>query len=400
MANTLPSTIRGKVLQDRAYWWWSLAAQLTRLPAYMVSLAFVVAGVAAVGTFSLGGAMVTAYIGAQVCGAPWVGRWLDHQPLRRGISSLLVLSTVVLLCLAGGLLWHSPAILVLLFAALAGGSTAGMSGAMRALLSRTIAPDALSVAVAFDAIVIEIMVVLAPVLVSVVALLTPFGGVLFMAGLTALAALLVQRVKTRVEDQAIPSSPLVATGTALWRSPEFLLWLFVSLAFGHVIGAVETCALPLSERLGSTTFGAPLLLGLIAMTSAPSGLLFAYLGHRVATHRLPFALLLLCLLAACGIALGLAANWWMTIGSVLLLGMGLAPLNVARSLDVERVAPPGRASEAFSTVAAAHGVGYALGGLALALLPVPFAVASGIVSVLLALLAAGVLLKRNTGRTS
>ena len=400
MAKTPPSTLRGKALQDRAYWWWSLAAQLTRLPSYMVALAFVVAGAAAAGTFSLGGAMVTAYIGAQVCGAPWAGRWLDHQPLRRGISSLLALSTVVLLCLAGGLIWHSPAILLFLLAALAGGSTAGISGAMRALLSRTIAPEALSLAVAFDAIVIEIMVVLAPVLVSVVALLTPFGGVLFMAVLTALAALLVKRVKTRVEEQAIPSSPPVAAGTALWRSPEFLLWLFVSLAFGHVIGAVETCALPLSERLGAGTFGAPLLIGLIAMTSAPSGLLFAHLGHRVATHRLPFALLLLCWLAACGITLGLAANWWTTIGSVLLLGIGLAPLNVVRSLDVERVAPTGRASEAFSTVSAAHGVGYALGGLALALLPVTFAVASGIVSVLLALAAAGVLLKRDTGRTS
>lgn len=395
MAKSLGAAPLSIVLRDRGYWQWSVATQLTRLPAYMTSLAFVLASAGATGTFALGGAMVTAYVVAQTGSAPLLGRWLDRQQPHRAVARLLALSSSALLGLVVGLGVHLPGVVIIVLAVAAGICTAGVAGAMRSLLSHTVAPDALSSAIAFDAVVIEIMVVVAPLLVSVVALFSPFGGVILMAIITALAALSVRRLRGRVDEPALKVAPSVLRSSSLWRSPRFFAWLVISLAFWHVIGAVETCALPLSVRLGGATFGATALIGLIAITSVSGGLIFAHFGHRLTTPRLPTALLILVVLAACGVALGFSTTWAMTIVSVLILGVGLVPLNVMRSLDVEEVAPEGRAAEAFSTVSAAHGLGYALGGLALALTPVPLAVASGTISVGLALVASLFLVRRS-----
>jgi hypothetical protein len=260
---------------------------------------------------------------------------------------------------------------------------------MRALLSQAVPPHLVAPALAIDATIVELVVVTAPLLVAVTAAPSPPGAIIAMAGGTAIAAVLVCGLRRPVPTTPAPAiaGASAAIGPrALWRNRRFAFWIAVGVAFGYALGTAEIGALPRALRLGGGSREAAALIAVLAISSALSGIVYASVAHRVALGAVGRASILLAVLVAGTVELGLSANWAMAAGAMVTLGLCTAPLTTVQSQAAEADAPAERQAEAFGILYAASGMGYALGGLFLALLPVREMLLFGAASALLALM--------------
>lgn len=383
-----PTPVR-VLLAHRGYWHWSASAFVGRLPPLMVPLAFVLVGTYTSGSPAVGSLMVTVYILSEVCCAPLAGRLLDRVGPAVGLPRVLGVAVVVLCGLALASALRAPAPVLFLLVALAAALGAGASGAMRALLSQTVPPQLVAPALAIDAIAVELVVVSAPLLVAVTAAPSPPGAIIAMAGATAIAAALVRGLRRPVPTTPAPASAgaLAAIGPqALWRNRRFAYWIVVGVTLGYAIGTAEIGALPRALRLGGGPREAAALIAVLGISSALSGLVYANVAHRFALGAVGRASILLAGLVVGTVELGLSAHWAMAAGAMVTLGLCCSPLGTVQSQAAEAAAPAERKAEAFGILYAASGVGYALGGLLLALLPVREMLLFGAASALLALM--------------
>lgn len=383
-----------ELLGNHHYWRWSVSAQLTRLPVLMIPLAFVLVGTYSSGTYAVGGIMVTAYIITEVCCASIVGRLLDWIGLFPGISCLLGLAALSHFGLAISFTLKAPVPLLILLAVLVGTFTAGVPGTMRSLLSKAIPSRLLAPALAIDSTLVEVVVVIAPLLVSVTAIWSPVGALVAMASVTALAGLLVYGLRGIACAAPQADRRDLAVPKTFWHNSRFLFWVVVNMAFGHAIGTAETCALPLSNRLGGNAFGAALLLATLAVTSALSGVAYASFSHWIRIRTIYQACILLTLLTIGCLVLGLSTSWVTAISAMIILGICTAPLNTVQTQGAEAEIPAARKSEAFGILYSANGVGFALGGIFLALLPLSATLITGGASAIGALILTPLLLRR------
>jgi len=389
------SPLRALLVQSN-YWRWSVATQMTRLSPLMMSLGFVLAGAYATGTYAAGGLMVTAYEIAQVGASRVAGRLLDRLGPAIGAPRLLGLAGIALAGLAAAVAFKAPAPLLVLLAGVAGALPAGISGGMRSLLSDTVTPRLLAPALAIDATIIDVVVVTAPLLVLAVDVVAgPPGVLVAMVGATVVAAFLVRGLRDAVTGPSNANVPSVRGRWSVSSNPRFVFWLLVSLAFGQALGTAETCALPVAARLGGGTVQAVGLVAALALTSALAGILYAAFAHRLAAGAFLRACALLGLLIAGSIGLGLATDWVTTVAAMIALGLGAAPLNTVRSQAAEAEVPPACKTEAFSVLFATQIIGFALGGLFLAILPLKATLIAGGASGIAALILSPLLLHRH-----
>lgn len=390
------------LLAHRGYWRWSLTRQLARLPVFMASLAFVLVSTYSTGSPTPGGLMVTAFILGQTFLAPVAARLIDRLGAATGAKASLGLSAAMLLGLATAVSLKAPVSVLVLLAGLAGLLMAGQSSATRAMLSETVPTTLVGQALAIDTVLLEVLVVTAPLLAAGAAAVSPPFAVFVMAACHAAAALLI-RTKHRQQTSSIPGetlTPAVKTraSNSLWRNPRFIFWLVASTAFGHAIGTAETAVVPLVIHLGGSTGEGATLLAMEAGASALAGLTYATLSNRLSAGALSRASVMLAMMAVSCIGLALAPNL-VSVGVLLaVLGSCIAPFDVVRSQAAENEAPHDRKSEAFSLIGATHALGFSLAGLALAILPLRVMLIAGGISGCLALTLAPILMRQGRVR--
>ncbi len=398
-----PSRPLLSLLAHRGYWRGSASAQLVRVLPLMAPLAFVLVGADVAHSQAVGGVMVTVYIMSEVLFAPLAGRLLDRVGPARGTPRMLGVAAIALCGLAVAVTLRAPALVLFLLAALAAGLAAGAPGALRTLLSQAVPPHLLVPALAIDSTVIEGVVVTAPLLVAATAAPATAGAIIAMAAATAAAAFLVRGLR-RAAGVPTSEEPAGATTPAraqpLWRNRRFIFWMIVGVAFGHALGTAETGALPLARHFGGGTREAAALIAALAVSSAVSGIVYAGVAHRIALEPTRQARILLALLVVGAVGLGRASSWVTAAGAMAVLGLATAPLGTVRSQAAEADAPPERKAEAFGMLYAATGVGYALGGVFLALLPLDDMLMVGAVSAVIALLVAPALGRHRVSRSS
>ena len=147
--------------------------------------------------------------------------------------------------------------------------------------------------------------------------------------------------------------------------------------------------------LGGGTREAALLIAALSVCSVSSGLAYVGLSHRLRISPPVQASALLALMVIGSAGLGMSNTWTTAAAaSMALLGFCAASLYTIRSVASEDDMPPARRAEGFGTLFAANGLGFALGGLLLALLPLQWMLISGGGSALVALLAAPVVMRR------
>lgn len=422
-----------ELLSYRAYWRWALATQLLRLPTFMASIAYVLVSIELLGGPSVGGLLLTVMFVTFEFSAPFAGRLVDRLGVAKWAPRLLMLTAVGRLLLAGAFAIDAPVwalvVIVAVFAAL--GSGAG--GIVRVMLGRTVPERMLARALAVDATLVEFVVIGAPFLVALAALAGGLSPLVVMALFTAAGAALLwtlgRGASGRPEPDAQPGPAGQAPGgpdgaaaagapegaaaaggpegaaaarrsrsRSIWRNPQYVFWVLVAFAFGHVLGTAEIGALPAALELGGDNLIGAALVATLAGGSALTGMLYAWLGAKIKLgYRAQTAVLLGCMTAS-AVVIALPAGWLVIFAGFFALGLCTSPINTVRSYAAGLALPKDRQVEGFAAIDAANGLGFALAGLLLTLLPLSAMLGAGVVMPLVALVLLPVLLLRRPDR--
>ena len=331
---------------------------IARLPLAMFSIALLVNAQRLTGSFAVAGVVSGAYAISGAFSAPLLGRLVD----RFGQTVVLICGAMLtaLLLIATGLLPPGTAPLVLVVLAMATGlATPPLEACIRTLLPVIVGdPEALPALFAFEATVLELTFVFGPPLALGLGAAWSTGGALVVSGLVMLGgtvAFAAQPASRRWR----PGHQLPRPRGGSLRSPAIRMLVLILIGTGTVFGATEVGVTAAAKALGSTAVGGPLL-ALWGLGSLLGGIVATRLGGGA--RRAGGLTVLLAALAVGHGALVLTTGSAVAIGVVILLaGATIAPSDASISAMVDRAAPAGTQTEAFSWLFTASLTGAALG---------------------------------------
>jgi predicted MFS family arabinose efflux permease len=339
-----------------------LASALGSLAIGMAVLAIILLAREATGSFAQAGRVVGAFGIANALGALAQGRLMDRhgQPRVLRAAALGHLAALVALVVAAG--ERAPAWVLALCAALAGLCLPQAPAAMRSVWNALVEDAELrQTAYALVAIVFEVAVMSAPVVVAgVAALASPSAAVIASAACAVGGALLFASTRASHEWRGTAHGagwlgPVVAAG---------MRTVFIVMgAFGAALGVLQVAVPAFAAEHGSAELGG-LLLGALSAGSLAGGLVYGARSWPGApAARLPVLLLVL----AAALALLAVADRPLVLAALLLVaGLLIAPVATVGSTLLDTVAPPGTATEAFALmimgIVAGNAAGNALGG--------------------------------------
>ncbi|MFK0154258.1 MFS transporter [Streptomyces sp. NPDC090493] len=324
-----------------------------RLPSGMAPLAVVLVGLD--GGYRTVGALAACYLLANAAGGPVLGRLVD----RWGQTGVLTVS--VLIATAGFAL-----ILVkdgqVLGAAIAGFARPPLDATQRSLF-RSLMPDREHerVALALDASAQELVYIVGPLTVGVVAWVASAQVALVATGVIGLAGTLLvvasppSRAWRPTRRAADWLGPLRSTG---------LRRLYAAMACAGVpMGAITPVAVRMSDRLQAPGL-AGLLPAALSVGAVVGGIVY---GARMWPGPVYGHLMVLCAVWAAGwLPLLAAASPLTAVAACLVPGAAMAPLLSAAYLLIAHSAPQGMATEAAALLVAALDIGCAAGTAAVA----------------------------------
>jgi MFS family permease len=333
-----------------------LSAVVGRMPTGMAGLAIVLLVRAAGGSYAVAGMVAGAYSAALAVTSPLLGRLVDRVGQTRVLAGCAVASALSFGALAVAGRGASPLVLAGL-AALAGAAIPPVGACMRALWSGLLGQGGqLQAAFAVESTVQELIFVVGPPLVALLAaVFSPSvavlgTAVLLLVGTGVFAATPVSRAwrpRRRAADWA-----------GALRSPGIRAVLATIVLLASAFGTVDVTVVAGAEQLGSRTYAGPLL-ALWALGSMVGGLVF---GSRAADRGPEQRMIPLLALVVAGIALLAVASGLVQLGAgMVLAGLGIAPAIACLYLLVDRLAPAGTVTEAFTWVTTAFSTGFAIG---------------------------------------
>jgi predicted MFS family arabinose efflux permease len=342
-----------------------VATAVGRLPIGISGLAILLYVQEVSGSFADAGVAAGALALGSAAGAPLAGRLIDW----RGERALLPLAFVH----AGGLLlvWAlgagGAAAAVLAVAAFAAGvAIPPLSSVLRSrwplLLSDR--PELIPSAYALDSVLIELIFVTGPLLTTVTVATVGAQYALAVSAACVLGGtfMLLAGLHGRVRPAA-PEAGSRRLGLGPLAAPGLRTLVLASLPVGFAFGTIEVVLPAFSAEEGHREL-AGVLLAVWAGASGVAGLVYG--ARRTRAPLTAVHLRLACVLPIATACL-LAASSPLTMGLlVVIVGLPIAPLIASRNQLVERVAPPGTATEAFTwpltALVAGVSFGAAVGG--------------------------------------
>jgi MFS family permease len=337
-----------------------LISIVARLPLTMLGIGVLVHAEHLTGSFAAAGVVAAAYAVSLGVGGPLLGALVD----RRGQTMVLLASAtsaaVVLVALAP-LPAGTPLPLLVVLTLLAGLATPPVGACVRALYPELLDDADVRAAFAVDASAVELTWIAGPPLALGLGVLWSTGGALVVAALVVLlgtAAFAAQPVSRVWRPRPVARR---RRGGAL-RVPAVRTLVLALVAVGALFGAVEVAVAAASEAGGSAAAAGPLL-GIWGAGSLLGGLLAARAGGGAQSAA--GLTLVLAGLTAGHLALVPAAGSVLAMAAVLLVaGAAIAPAYASIYAMVERSAPEGTVTEAFSWLATAAAIGTSLGAAA------------------------------------
>jgi predicted MFS family arabinose efflux permease len=330
-----------------------------RLPNATAAIAIVLFVRAEGGTYSLAGGLAAAYGVANAVGQPVLGRLVDvhGQPRVQLPAALLSALSMAAFAFTG----TDPLPLAYAAVAAAGLFTPPLEGGLRALWPSVLRKeDQVHTAYAMDAVAQEIMFTVGPLLVTLcVSLWSAQAALLVLNVVGVLGAL---TVVVSQPSRAWRSAPREAHWLGALRSPGLLALLGAFLFVGIALGSITVASVPYADDNGGDAVYGWLMaaLGLGALIGG------VFYGARQWTGEPARRLqALVALLAICYLPLMLMPG---AVGMTLLTvlaGVFLAPAIACAFVLVDRHAPRGTVTEAFSWLVTTFTVGASVGtGLA------------------------------------
>lgn len=339
-----------------------VTAFLGRLPLAMSQMGALLLVSSATGSYAAGGLAAGALAVANAVTAPLSGALADRFGQRPVVLVQALVGGVGLVTLVA-LASASAPTRTLVVAAAAAGAFLPQVGPLarvrwRPITARTGArqPQLVATAFSYEGAADEASFVLGPALLgALVVVAAPGAGLLLAAGLLIVfGCWFALHPSARLTHAAREGSPSRAR---LWTGALVVL-LVAQLLIGMVFGSVQTGTTVLATAGGKAGL-AGLVHALLGVGSVAAGLALAAVPERVthATRVLVSAAALLVL----GLPLLLVGSLGSLVVVVLLLGFAVAPYMITNFTLAERTAPPSRVGAAMTLLAAATGLGYAVG---------------------------------------
>lgn len=345
------------VLTVPGAWQFSASAFVARLPISMLGIGIVLLISGTRDSYSDAGAVAAAALVAGSLVAPLQARVADRLGQPRVIAPLLVVHAVALSLGVWAAVTGASLVLVMAAAALAGASLPQFGSFVRVRWTVQLSGTGrLPTAFALESVLDEVIFVVGPVLVTLVA--TSVSPVLAVLG--TLAFTLGGGVAYLTCRGTVPPRHTPALGVSrerlAWRTLAPLAVAFTAL--GTVFGAVEVSTVAFADQAGRPG-AAGLVLAAFAAGSLAAGLVFGALATGGPSRRrlvvavaVLSAVLLLTLVADSLLVLAAAlALAGVTISPSLITGFGLA----------EQSSPRSRVTESLAWTSTALGVGVAVG---------------------------------------
>ncbi|MFF4589464.1 MFS transporter [Streptomyces sp. NPDC001388] len=330
-----------------------------RLPCATAAIAVVLFVRAEGGTYSLAGALAAVYGVANAVGQPLLGRLVDlHGQPRVQLPAALASALAMAVFALAGLDPLPPAYAAV---AAAGLFTPPLEGGLRALWPSVLRrEDQVHTAYALDAVAQEVMFTVGPLLVTVcVALWSAQAALLVLNGVGVLGAL---SVVVSPPSRAWRSAPREAHWLGALRSPGLLVLLGAFLFVGMALGSITVASVPYAdEHGGDAVYGWMMAaLGLGALVGG-----MGYGARQWAGTPERRLRVLVAFLAVCYLPLMLMPGAVAMVALTALAGVFLAPSIACAFVIVDRHAPRGTVTEAFSWLVTTFTVGASVGtGLA------------------------------------
>ncbi|MCP3770543.1 MFS transporter [Streptomyces sp. MAR25Y5] len=330
-----------------------------RLPNGTAAIAIVLFVRAEGGSYSLAGALAAVYGVANAIGQPVLGRLVDLRGQPRVQLPAAVLSALAMAVFA--FTGIDPRAAAYAVVAAAGLFTPPLEGGLRALWSSVLhREDQVHRAYAMDAVAQEVMFTVGPLLVTVcVSVWSPQVALLVVNGLGVLGAL---SVVVSAPSRAWRSAPREAHWLGALRSPGLLALLGAFLFVGIALGSITVASVPYGDEHGGAHVYGWLMAGL-GLGALVGGM--AYGARQWAGEPAQRLRVLVAFLAVCYLPLTLMPGPVAMTLLAVVAGVFLAPAIACAFVLVDRHAPAGTVTEAFSWLVTTFTVGASVGtGLA------------------------------------
>ena len=334
---------------------------LARLPLAMFSIALLVHAQRLTGSFAVAGVVSGAYAIAGAVSAPLLGRLVDRYGQTTALVSGATVTALVLVTI--GLLPASPPTLLLVgLSGVTGLATPPLAACVRTLLPEIVsAADQLPALFAWESTVLELTFVFGPPLALGLGVLWSTGAALALSGTVMFVSTLAFAAQPASRRWRPDPDARRPRGGSL-RSPAMRTLILILLGTGAVFGATDVGVTAAAKSLGSTAAAGPLL-GLWGVGSLLGGMVATRLGGSA--RRAGGLTVLLAALAVGHGALLFATGSVAALGAVLVLaGATIAPTVASIYAMVDRAAPTGTHTEAFSWLVTASSAGAAAGAAA------------------------------------
>ncbi|MGC0333078.1 MFS family permease [Streptomyces sp. SAI-170] len=330
-----------------------------RLPNATAAIAIVLFVRAEGGTYSLAGALAAVYGVANAVGQPVLGRLVDLYGQPRVQLPAALASALAMTAFA----FTGTDLLGLSYAAVAfaGLFTPPLEGGLRALWPSVLRrEEQVHTAYAMDAVAQEVMFTVGPLLVTLcVSLWSAQAAVVVLSVLGVLGAL---SVVVSAPSRAWRSAPREAHWLGALRSPGLVALLAAFLFIGMALGSITVAAVPYAdEHGGDAVYG--WMMAALGLGALVGGTVYgARQWAGAAERRLR---VLVAFLAVCYLPLTSMPGAVAMVALTALAGVFLAPAIACAFVIVDRHAPSGTVTEAFSWLVTTFTVGASVGtGLA------------------------------------
>ncbi|TLQ46906.1 MFS transporter [Streptomyces marianii] len=327
-----------------------------RLPNGVAHIAIVLFTRAEGGSYTLAGALAAVYGLTTAAGQPLLGRMVDLHGQPRVQLPAAVLSGLGMAALAVAGIGSLPVAYAAV--AVAGFFTPPLEGGLRALWPDVLGhrEDRVHRAYAMDAIAQEVMFTVGPLLVTLLVwLMSPAASLLVVNALGVLGAL---SVVVSGPSRAWRSAPREAHWLGALRSPGLLALLgsffFVGLALGSITVAAFAYA---DDRGGDAVYG--WFMAALGLGALVGGVAYGARDWAGAPERRLRVVIGLLALGYMPLMLTPGVPAMTALGVV--SGLFLAPAIACAFIVVDRHAPRGTVTEAFSWLVTTFGVGAAVG---------------------------------------
>ncbi|MFH8661440.1 MFS transporter [Streptomyces afghaniensis] len=326
-----------------------------RLPNATAAIAILLFVRAEGGSYSLAGALAGVYGVANAVGQPVLGRLVDLRGQPRVQLPAAVLSGLAMAVFAFAGIGSLP----LAYAAVAGAGlfTPPLEGGLRALWSSVLRKEEhVHTAYAMDAVAQEVMFTVGPLLVTLcVSLWSAQAALLVLNVVGVLGAL---SVVVSPPSRAWRSAPREAHWLGALRSAGLLALLAAFLFIGMALGSITVASVPYAdEHGGDVVYG--WLMAALGFGALVGGSVYGarqWAGEPARRLRVLVALLVVCYLP-----LMLMPDAVPMVALTALAGVFLAPAIACAFVLVDRHAPRGTVTEAFSWLVTTFTVGHSVG---------------------------------------